>query len=326
MVQTPVQRRKANPAMHRDLHELKSVIIIANPHSGTTSPATVEEVAGRCARLVGSVEVHRTSGRGHATALARTAEDPAGLVVAVGGDGTVREIVQGLPRGGATLFIVPAGTGNSGYLSQWGDLPWRTALAAALGDPASRTPAVIRNLDLCRLTETGELILLGACSGLIAEALLIAPGIRSKGRARYVEALARAADRHRPYPGRVEVDGRIVHEGPTVLANVGGGRHRGGTYQVLPWSQLDDGLLDVCVIDGTIPAADVPGLTERAAHRDQPGVVHARGRGITVSSTDGTPFCFEHDGELVPGNRTSYTLEVVPGALPVVSRADRPHG
>jgi diacylglycerol kinase (ATP) len=312
--------------MPRDLRQLTSALIIANPRAGTTSPALVEEVAARCSRLLPSVQVHRTTGRGDATTVAAAADDPTALVIAVGGDGTVREVVQGLPPGGATLFVVPAGTGNSGYLAQWGDLPWRYALTAALGGPAGRTRAVIRELDLCRLAETGQLVVLGACSGLIAEALLIAPQITASGRARYVEALARAADIHRPYAGRVEVDGTVVHEGPTVLANVGGGRHRGGTYAVLPRSVLDDGLLDVCVIGGGIPASDVPGLTERAAHDGLPDVVHARGRRITVASTGGEPFRFEHDGELVAGDRTSYTLDVVPAALRVVCRADRPHG
>ncbi|AGL15848.1 hypothetical protein L083_2338 [Actinoplanes sp. N902-109] len=309
-------------------------MIIANPRAGTTSAQLIAEVGRRCAGVVPATTRHLTGAPGDATAIARAAATAPGaaatLVVAVGGDGTVREVVQGLvaaatPGERPTLVVVPAGTGNSNYLAQWGDRPWPEALSAALGEPGAPA-AVTRRLDLCRLVETDELVLLGACSGLIAEALRVAPAVPLTGRARYREALARAAVVHRPYPGRVRVDGETVHEGPTVLANVGGGRHRGGTYRVLPHSVLDDGYLDVCVIGAQTPAAQVPELTVDARHLGRPGVVYARGLRITIESCDGSPVCFEHDGELVPGGLSSYTLEVLPGALPVRCHAGRTLG
>jgi diacylglycerol kinase (ATP) len=313
-----------------------AVVIIANPRAGTTSRELIADVATRCSSRVRDTTVHWTTAPGDATTVARGAAAEPGaasnLVLAAGGDGTVREVVQGLiagapPDGGPALMIVPAGTGNSNYLAQWGDLPWPKALGLALGErPADGIRARTRRLDLCRLRETGDLVMLGACSGLIAEALLVAPHIPLTGRARYQEALARAADTHQPYAGRVMVDGATVHEGPTVLANVGGGRHRGGTYQVLPHSLLDDGYLDVCVIGAETPARRVPELTVDARHIGEPGVVYARGRRITVESTDRRPFCFEHDGELVPGGLSSFTLEVLPGALPVLCRVGRDGG
>ncbi|MBP2706818.1 hypothetical protein JOL79_23715 [Microbispora sp. RL4-1S] len=313
-------------------------LIIANPKAGTDSFRLVPELIDRCARFLPGVEVHRTTGPGDATAVARAAasrsgaHDRPGLIFAVGGDGTVREVVEGLAAAGPAdpaerpaLMVVPAGTGNSNYLAQWGDLPWRDALDALAGTVGGPEPE-IRMLDLCRLTETGALVLLGACSGLIAQALVFARDIPLTGRPRYRAALAQAAAVFRPYLGRVEVDGAVVHEGPTVLANIGGGRYRGGQYQVLPHSFLDDGLLDVCVIGAETDPQDVPELTRDGGHLDRPGVVYARGRRITVSDIGGEPMWFEHDGELLPREHPAVTLEIMPGVLPTVCRGDRPVG
>lgn len=298
-------------------------LVLANPASGSHSPELVAQVRELCEAHLEHTEVHPTAGPGDATAAVREAlrrdADAPDLVVAVGGDGTVREAVQGLvpAPGRAALVVVPGGTGNSGYKMLWGDRPWTETLKAVLADSGPRGGARPRRLDLARLAETGQYVYLGACSGVIADALLTARGLPLTGRERYARAFADTAADYPPYPGRVTVDGRVVHEGPTVLANVGGGPYRGGRFKVLPDSVLDDGLLDVCVIGGGIPAADVPRLTLTAAHLGHPATRYARGRTVTVERTDGRRLPLEHDGEYQHGIGSTATFEVVPGALPV---------
>ncbi|SFY48870.1 diacylglycerol/lipid kinase family protein [Streptomyces sp. F-1] len=298
-------------------------LVLGNPASGSHSPELVEEVRQLCASCLERAEVHLTTGPGDATVAVRRAlertDDAPDLIVAIGGDGTVREVVQGLvpADGGATLAVVPGGTGNSGYKMLWGERPWSESLKAVLTDSGVGGSARLRRLDLARLAETRNYVYLGACSGVIADALLTAKGLPLAGRERYARAFADTADGYAPYPGRVTVDGRVVHEGPTVLANVGGGPYRGGRFQVLPDSLLDDGLLDVCVIGGDVPAAEVPELTLNAAHMTHPATVYARGRRITVERTDGRRLPLEHDGEYQHGIGAAATFEVLPGALPV---------
>ncbi|MFF5016198.1 diacylglycerol/lipid kinase family protein [Streptomyces sp. NPDC001165] len=296
---------------------------MGNPASGSHSPELVEEVRQLCASCLERAEVHLTTGPGDATvAVRRALQRPTGapdLIVVIGGDGTVREAVQGLVpvTGNATLSVVPGGTGNSGYKMLWGERPWSESLKAVLTDNGIGGSARLRRLDLARLAQTRNYVYLGVCSGVIADALITARELPLTGRERYARAFADTADGYPPYPGRDTVDGRVVHEGPTVLANVGGGRYRGGRFQVLPDSLLDDGLLDVCVIGGGIAAADVPELTLNAAHMDHPATVYARGRRSTVERTDGLRLPLEHDGECQHGIGASATFEVLPGALPV---------
>jgi diacylglycerol kinase (ATP) len=310
----------ASPAPRRAL-------VVVNPTAGTAHPGLVEQVVRLCRDRLDAVHVHRTTHRGSATEAVRAAlaplEEPApDLVVAVGGDGTVHEVVEGLMaedagrrRTGAALAIVPAGTGNSGYRMLWADRPWAESLQATLAGAPGR--ARLRRIDLGLLAETGKPVLLGACSGLIAEGLIAARAVTAAGREKYARALPDAAAAFTPYPGRVTVDGKVLHEGRTVLANVGGGRYRGGQYLVLDRSELDDGLLDVCVVGAEVPAAEVPSLAREGVLGEQPGVVYGRGRRIVVERIDGEALRFEYDGELQHLNWTSMTVEVLPGALPV---------
>ncbi|MDN0197951.1 diacylglycerol kinase family protein [Streptomyces sp. S.PNR 29] len=304
----------------------RRALVVVNPTAGTVRAGLVEQVVRLCRDRLEAVRVHRTGRRGSAgeavtAALAQPGGAAPDLVVAVGGDGTVHEVVEALTaahaagRAGAALAIVPAGTGNSGYRMLWADRPWAQSLAASVaGGPGG---ARLRRIDVGWVAETGKPVLLGACSGLIAEGLIAARAITASGREKYARALPEAAASFTPYPGRVTVDGEVLHEGRTVLANVGGGRYRGGQYLLLEGSELDDGLLDVCVVGAEVPAAQVPRLARAGVLGRQPGVVRGRGRRIVVERTDGRPLRFEYDGELQPLNWTSMTVEVLPGALSV---------
>jgi diacylglycerol kinase (ATP) len=293
---------------------VSEALIVVNPASGGDPGAAVPDVAQRCGRWFGTVTLHRTGQPGEAGEVARAAS--AAVLVAVGGDGTARDVAQGLAGRDVPMFIVPAGTANSCYRALWGDRPWRQALEVALADP----DGCLRRVDLARLADPDRLVLAGACAGFPPQGIHEAAAITDLvGRARYDAAMVRLIPRYRPYPGRVLVDGVQVHRGPTLLANVGGSRYRGGRYDVLPHSVLDDGLLDVCVVGGEHSPADVLTLARTGAHLARPGVVYVRGRRVTIERTDGRPVWFEHDGEVLAGAGHSYTLEVVPGALPVLA-------
>jgi diacylglycerol kinase (ATP) len=294
------------------------VLIIANPTAGTTSPALVWELVRICRRVTHQISVRWTTATGEATAIARkAAESSAPVVVAVGGDGTVREVAAGLvsawQSGTPTpLLIVPAGTANSNYRTLFGTSPWQSTVETVLRSPS------VRWLDLARVA--GRLVFSGASSGFPARALHEARALSThNGPRRLQAALTNLAPRYRPYPGRVTVDGRIVHSGLTLLANVGGSRFRGGHFELLPHSEPDDGLLDVCVLDGELSLTEMMELTQTGTHLSRPGVVYERGRQVRIERTDGQPLWFEHDGEVLPLGPAEYTVDLVPAAVPVLT-------
>lgn len=84
---------------------MRSVALIVNPNASAVTPPLVDRVAAALERG-GPVEVLRTSGPGHAAALAR--EATADAIVALGGDGTYNEVLNGLDRD-VPLGLVPGG-------------------------------------------------------------------------------------------------------------------------------------------------------------------------------------------------------------------------
>lgn len=257
------------------------------------------------------------------------------IVLAMGGDGTVRDVVEGLlllERHGTagrpvpSLLVVPCGTGNSYHRALWADRPWPGVLREVLEGRAR-----VRRLDLARLAEDGRTVLIGASSGLVADITGTAAELRHiAGRERYLAAIRKVtAAGYLAYEGRVRVDGRVLFEGPTLMALVGGVRHRAGTFPVLPESVLDDGLLDVCVVDGRLDPAEreeVVAHVRAGTHLGRPGVAYARGRSVTLETTDGGPLPFEHDGDVLPRPLTTATLEVLPRAVGVLVPQEPPNG
>jgi diacylglycerol kinase (ATP) len=327
------------------------VLAIVNPVAGTTGSVPASELLAACRARVSGLEVVTTEHEGHAIAVvARALSEPRPprAVVAVGGDGTVRAVAEGMARGlerwpaggdgrdgeAPALLVLPAGSGNSAYHALWGEGDWEDAVAT-LSDPA-RAP--VRSVDLIHLREHGRASLLGVNVGLvaaIAARIEQMKGEREPPRgdgdatARYWAALGDAMRTFEPPRVRVIVDGVELRRGPAMLATVGGVRRFGrGAFELLPESLIDDGLLDVCVIDA-VPAervGELAALVPNGTHVREPEVGYARGRTVIVESLDGAPFQIEHDGDPCEAG-PRLTLEVVAAAVPALATgglADRP--
>src|ERR1700730_17555304 len=208
-----------------------NALVIANPAAAAVTPSLIEAVEERLRPHWCAVQTAWTGHKGEADELAAKATaDPAiTVVVAVGGDGTVREVAEGMARAfrsrrrlgqqgdGPALLALPAGSGNSTCRNLWGEQEGPEVLDVAL-DPAR---SQIRHLDLMRLVEPGVEVLLGASSGFLAEVLIGARDVSGlTGRDRYFAAAVGVLAAMPSHPTRVMVDGRTVHDGP---ASLGGG-------------------------------------------------------------------------------------------------------
>lgn len=304
-----------------------SGVLITNPVAGAGRADLVDAdtLTRRCAELVGSLTATGTRHRGHAEEIAAKAvADGADLVIVAGGDGTTREVASGLVRAslerpGAplpALFCVPVGTANSFYRELWSDRPWQLTLPEALSGPARR----VRHVDVAHIRESDTYALLGTGTGVVAEVLATANRLTGlAGRDRYRQAVADVVAAHRPYPTRITVDGEVVHDGTVQLTNIGGGRYRAGQFRLMPRSVLDDGLLDLCVFDGTCDLVELLNLTREGRHVERPGVIYTRGRHFVVERTDGAPLSLEYDGEMATGGRSRCTVGLLAGVLPFLA-------
>ncbi len=241
-------------------------------------------------------------------------EQGADLVCALGGDGTVRGVGEGLSGGDVPLGLLPAGTGN--LLARALDLPL-TSLEDALDIALTgRT----HRLDVGALSVDGsdeELVfLVMAGMGLDAEAMAHADE-RLKGAVgwpAYLVSGARAAVRG-GFTANVQIKGSQAMT-RTVRAVVIGnsGRLQGGV-ELLPEASLDDGLLDIAVVAPRGLAGWI--RTIATVFTSGRGHTHLERRQTTdVRVAARRPTAVQLDGDAL-GEHRVLSCRVRPGALPV---------
>lgn len=305
-------------------------LVVANPAAAGVAFDLVADVYVRLQHACPGVEIGWTTGPRSAAALVSSAlaDSSIGLVVAVGGDGTVREVAEALAAAAPApvLLALPAGSGNSTCRNLWGDLTVSEVLDLALDPSASR----VRELDLLRLEEPGVVALLGTSSGFLAQVLVEARDVDPTltGVNRYYAAAAGVLSALPAYHTRVVVDGALLYDGPACSVAVGGGRFRARAFQFLPESLLDDGLLDVSTIaalDAEAVQTLVP-LVPGGTHLVRDEVTYTRGRHVVIERVDGEPLVAEYDGDVWDAAGPRLTIEVLPGALRALAPLHPPCG
>jgi len=261
---------------------------------------------------------------GHAERLAAAATDIGhDRVIAVGGDGTVQEILNGLmaagtgPDGGPpVLGIVPGGSGND--LARSLGLPRAPldALAVALGEGS-------QPLDLGSASRNGTVRYFAAAGGAgfdaqVAHTMATKTHRWQRGQAGYFLATLNELRRFKNRELRLRMatdQGARAVEGRFLFVAFANGPYYGGGMQICPDASLVDGLLDVCLV-GDISRfgalRELPGIY-RAAHVDHPLVEIVRVREMAIEGEAGTRVHL--DGE--PFGEAPANVSVVPGAVTV---------
>jgi diacylglycerol kinase (ATP) len=225
----------------------KPFLAIVNPAAG----------GGRCRKLVGpaldrlrdggvKIDVVETSALGHATELARRGySEGYRRFIAVGGDGTSFEIVNGLfpeAQNGEcpTLAFLPLGTGNS-FLRDFSDRGVEHSIEALL---AGRS----RPCDVLRLTHSGgvlyyiNLLSMGFSADV---ATMRARHFSGWGEAGYQSSIfiCLARFRRRAFPLTVDGEGK-PDQRPCLFLTFSNSKFTGGTMMIAPKAEIDDGLIE----------------------------------------------------------------------------------
>ena len=240
-----------------------------------------------------------TSRAGEAETIA--AESDSGghdRVVAVGGDGTVQEVVNGLMAGGsrAALGIVPLGSGNDLARSLGLPRDLGRSVDAALGDAETW-------IDLLHATNGDGRARWFASAGGVGFDAQVAEAMsrhrtRNPGRAGYLVTTFRELRRFENRRLGITLDGRRSERDVLFLA-VANGPYYGGGMHVAPGASLDDGRFDLCIVGDISRLTAVRQLANlyRGTHIRHPQVDVARGAHLVVDSAvatrihlDGEPF------------------------------------
>lgn len=289
----------------------RDVVLIVNPAAGGGRALRALPAAERALRATGlRVRLAHTRDIEHARELGRAAGVAGEVAAALGGDGLVGAVADGLretaPANGGLLAILPGGRGND--------------FARTLGiprDPAGAAAAIANGRERAiDLGVCGGRTFVGIAScGFDSDANRIANATRVPGDAAYLYGALRALAGWRPARFELELDGeRVTHIGYSVAA--ANGRQYGGGMVLAPDAALDDGLFDVVTV------ADVP---RRRFLRGLPRVfrgTHVRNEEVAVRRAGelrigaDRPFALYADGD--PIAELPATVRTLPAAVRVI--------
>ena len=293
---------------------IKTVFLVNPAAENGAAGRRWPELAHEAASLGLQGETRFSERPGHLTELAREAAADADLLVAVGGDGTVNEVVNGIAGLDVELALIPRGTGGD-FVRTFG-IPRKLdrAVEVAL---RGRTRAIDLGRGRYRswAGEDEDSYFANIASAGMSGAIAKRTNETSKalgGKVSYAWATVAVFSRWRSDEVRVRVDGTEqagrMHD--VIVAN---GRYLGGGMKMVPEAEPDDGLLDVLLI-GDLTKRDLlltMPKTYRGKHLPHPKATLLRGTTVEIDAPE--PLPVELDGEQ-PGT-TPVRFEIVPRAL-----------
>ncbi|HXQ30884.1 MAG TPA: diacylglycerol kinase family protein [Steroidobacteraceae bacterium] len=263
-----------------------------------------------------SAESDMTRGQGHATELAsRGYARGVRRFLAVGGDGTLHEVLNGIGDGTERCAIAAAPLGTANDWARGLGIPRSPVAIAAMLRAEHRLAC---DVGLAEFASAGEhrrrRFINVAGAGYDAFVLERLPR-RGPQRLRYLWALASNLTAYRPPLFRVECDGRSFEE-RLLVAFAALGRYCGGGLEFASDASPSDGLLDLVAIKAIGPLAVLARLPKAYGGRIAKDPVAITGRGPSVLIDADRPTGVEADGQLL--GTTPCALRVLPGAIDAV--------
>lgn len=185
----------------------------------------------------------------HGTELARNAADKGyECVVAVGGDGSVNDIVQGLRGTSIPMGIIPCGSGNGlAHTLKIPMLPW-LAIRALNQRHEICIDAIIINDKHVSVNASGV--------GFDAYVSRLMQGVKTRGLSGYSNSIIRAYNNYESATYTLTVNGQSFQRTAWIIGIMNSNRI-GYNFPAAPKAKLDDGLMDIDIID-KVPLDHLP--------------------------------------------------------------------
>lgn len=286
-----------------------SALFIINKHAGRGfQPAVEGKILNIAARHNVECTLEFTQGRGHATELAREGVQKGfGRIIAVGGDGTVNEVAQGLVNTDVPMGIIPKGSGNG--LSRHLGIPlkYEAAVENSFSGRVQRMDTFFFN-DKLSLNVSGI-----GFDGHVAN-LFGKNGKR--GLFGYSKLTLSEFIAYKPFPVRLSVDGRVLDTEAFIIA-VANSSQYGNNARIAPLASVTDGLLHVSILKKVPAYASLSFMTRLFSGHVQDSRFCEVLEGSRVDIEPASPTAYHVDGEPC-GVYHTFNARVSASSLPIV--------
>ncbi len=286
--------------------------LIANPAAGRgRSSSIISRITDNFQKRGAAFDLEFTRSAKDAANIARRSLAGFDVIIAVGGDGTINEIVPAMLESSRPLGILPTGSGND--------------FIKSLGIPNNIEKAVdilfrgkTSRIDVGRIN--GQYFANGVGIGFDAAVNRASYTINhsKRGLALYFRALLKTLGKFKPVPMKITLNGKTLHE-EIFLLTVGNGTTVGGGFKLTPHARIDDGLLDVTLVKPLgIPRLlwHLPKVFLGTIDRVKKYATMFRTEKLLIEAEGPVPV--HMDGEIFEESGNRFEIEIVPKALMVI--------
>jgi YegS/Rv2252/BmrU family lipid kinase len=286
-------------------------MLIVNPEAGSGKTMKVLPQIENILRTKKiEYEFHFTQEPKHATELVKEIGNKFDVLVAIGGDGTINEIINGVPDIKIPFGMIPIGTGND--FARSCSIPYDSveeAIQILLNND-------VKNIDVGEVNGRKFVNVLGM--GFEGQANWNGRKLQFiKGAFRYILAIGYTLIAFKRIPMKITLDRKKLDD-DIYLVSVGNGWNVGGGLQLTPKAKLDDGVFDVCYIKEISRWRVISNFTKlsngRITELDEIEMFQAKR--IKVESTNTIPFHF--DGEIFRKKCKKLDIKIHPKDQPII--------
>ncbi len=285
------------------------VFFIVNKYSGTGFQSKIEgRIIDACARLKLEGIIEYTQRKGHATELARQAVS-AGIprIFAMGGDGTVNEVAQGIVGTSSAMGILPKGSGNG--LARHLKIPLRLPYALKLLDQ-------YQVIDMDVLKVNGKISVNVSGIGFDAHVAGKFGKNGKRGLIGYTKLAIKEFRRYKEFDTQALLDGQPVSNKSFIIALANSSQF-GNNALVAPSASVCDGVMEVCFIK-KVPLSQMLGFTTKMfmGKIERSSFVNIM-KATQFKAEFSRPLRYHIDGEAYPAEN-KFVVEIQPSALKVI--------
>jgi YegS/Rv2252/BmrU family lipid kinase len=289
---------------------LASYNFIVNPAAARGKAVRIaDKVKAICMDRNMDFQMVYTNNSGDATQIAADARDQFDCTVAVGGDGTINEIVNGLMGGESILGIVPVGSGNDFVRAL--EIPLKVVEAVDIL-MAMKTRSIDIGKAGNRYFQNG--LGIGFDAWVVEETVKVH---KLRGTAIYLYSVLKTIYSYKP-PIVELLYNDVRREEKFYMITVGNGISLGGGFKLTPNAIIDDGLFDLNIIRDLKKWEIYQNLLSVFAGKHIYLEQVTTGRTDRLSINSEESFAAHVDGELLSLNLNSLDVKLLPKALEVV--------
>ncbi|NQV29248.1 MAG: diacylglycerol kinase family lipid kinase [Candidatus Marinimicrobia bacterium] len=286
-------------------------LLIVNPEAGSRSTMKALPDIERLLRARNAdYEFHFTKERDHATELVQTVGGDFDVIVSVGGDGTINEIINGMPDINKPLGIIPIGTGND----------FARSCSLSIGNLEASIDELlahdVKNLDVGEVNGRRFINVMGlGFEGRANDIGKMLPFLH--GTPKYLIAIGGTYLTYKRMPLRLKFNDLEIDD-KVFLMSIGNGWNVGGGLQLTPRAKLDDGLFDVCYVQqiSRFRILQVFGKLYDGTAEEVPEMEMHRTKEIHIESD--FPIPAHIDGESFDPVQKEFTVRIIPGAQEII--------